>query len=763
MLEAFKYWMLIAAKTKSILRMLWLILTSSNKVTVLLLMTALPGVVCANDANGIDQCLFEFTSEFHTNIGACRLDGLMACDGSQYRIVVYWVEPAVFHDSRFFLSYSDFIFSKKTVHYCIYGASQPGTFHLSENSTDSLLPEANSVESAVQSALAILNRIRSRPEQTDVPLQVGGFFRGGRDQMEYTYEVLPDEAKGDNMSGDTASDVEILNALPYGRKYSKYTRSDGVLVWGARRALNNKPVVRVTVKPVSSMRTDDPGSMFDPNTLGRWTLIPDYYRAYWSFGQVYSELKDTKDTSDHGISSREFYDKVALYLDNNEVPANVCLALNQLRFKTALMTGDIHRISRSAQAVVTALCREVSVSKYEGILELARIAGQIQEQYPQQADDLLRPLVGQMVKHAGREAAGSLERLIPAIERNKWFPYGKLLLEEARSQALVEKDIADTLAARLETARLARERAPFDPCEMSATVKQYLAQLDEDPLKGTLTMGDIRYILTKGLARYGGDTNPRVIEDVVRSIRVIVGEGPFRGDQARLIESIERFSAIYYVVNRTREPIDTVLATFLALSFCDISTPEDHDMLFSQIHKLCDKFQSQVNTMLSDHELSLLVTPDDVEGIFQEYERIFRQYIDNPLWPAFKFPLTANEQTRIFNRLKQRFTRLEPLFEEVSHKVKYGGQSKKLKDETVREISRAAQSLLPGTAFLRSPSYPGVSCKYIGRYGFIEIIRIPLYRNGNRPKEKFKAMKYFHLGHRLEHIVKKERELARPH
>jgi hypothetical protein len=30
-----------------------------------------------------------------------------------------------------------------------------------------------------------------------------------------------------------------------------------------------------------------------------------------------------------------------------------------------------------------------------------------------------------------------------------------------------------------------------------------------------------------------------------------------------------------------------------------------------------------------------------------------------------------------------------------------------------------------------------------------------------RPKEKFKAMKYFHLGHRLEDIVKRERELAR--
>ena len=229
-----QYLMLIEARTKSILRRLLLILTSSNKVTVLLLMTTLSGVACAQDAKGVDPSLFEFTSEFHTNIGSCRLDGLMACDGSQYRIVVYWVEPAVFHDSRFFLSYSDFIFSKDVVHYWIYGESKPGTFHLSENRVDSLLPEKDSVESAVRSALAILNRIRSEPT-TDVPLNVGRFFQGSRDQMEHTYEVLTDEAKSDNLWGDTASDVEILNALPYGRKYSKHTRSDGVLEWGAQR------------------------------------------------------------------------------------------------------------------------------------------------------------------------------------------------------------------------------------------------------------------------------------------------------------------------------------------------------------------------------------------------------------------------------------------------------------------------------------------------------------------------------------------------
>ena len=164
--------------------------------------------------------------------------------------------------------------------------------------------------------------------------------------------------------------------------------------------------------------------------------------------------------------------------------------------------------------------------------------------------------------------------------------------------------------------------------------------------------------------------------------------------------------------------------------------------------------------MLAERKLSELVTSDDVEQVFGIYERIFRRYIYDPLWPAFKFPLTDNEETRLRNKLKLRLSQLETLFEKMSLKVKYGGISDELKEKTLHEISRAAQQLLPEAAFLRNPPYPGISCQYRGKYGFTAVIRGQLYREGERPKEKFKAMKYFHLGHRLEEIVKRERELA---
>ena len=76
-------------------------------------------------------------------------------------------------------------------------------------------------------------------------------------------------------------------------------------------------------------------------------------------------------------------------------------------------------------------------------------------------------------------------------------------------------------------------------------------------------------------------------------------------------------------------------------------------------------------------------------------------------------------------------------------------------------ISRVASQLLAAVAFIRRPSYPGVSCRYMGGCGLVTVIDSALYQGDNRPKEKFNAMKHFHLGERLGWVVNRERELER--
>lgn len=98
----------------------------------------------------------------------------------------------------------------------------------------------------------------------------------------------------------------------------------------------------------------------------------------------------------------------------------------------------------------------------------------------------------------------------------------------------------------------------------------------------------------------------------------------------------------------------------------------------------------------------------------------------------------------------------------MSDKVRYGGLDDRLKHRTVQQIAWVIQHLMVEVAFQRRPSYPGITMQHRGRHGFTAVITGPFYQEGNRPRARFKAMKYFHLGHRLEEVVRAERDLARP-
>jgi hypothetical protein len=736
---------------------------TARRVVVLLLIIAGSGAACDDDTDSLALRVFEFNCCYQMPTVPGRFDDLMASDGSRHRIAIYWIEPYVLRESTSFLHRCEFTVTPEAVHYWVYGMSQPACLRSSETPGAPLLPREDSVESAVRSALAILGRIEGRCEDANVPLEVGELFRDSRGQAAYTREVLHSGPESNESLNVRVSDVEILNELPYGRQYSKEKRSDGTLVWRARRAMNGQALVSVTIKPLAGVEKNRCEGTFDPATLGRWTLVPEPYRTYWSFDRACSGLSESPDRR---AASRQLCDRIESYLDASDVPAQVARGLNRLRFKTALMTDDSNRVHRSAEAAVSGLCGDNSVSHYRCLLELGSMSGRIEKQYPQQAQEWLRPLVAQMVNHAGRDAVSGLDRLMTTISANKWFMYGGLLLDEIRTQHLADQDTLNAIASRLEATRAARTRMPADPCQACASVRRYMAQLDADPPRGEIDMNDLRDILEKGLAKRYTDgqsqAKRKVVDDVIGSIRLIVGEGPFCGDPAALTQSIERFSGLYLEVDKTTEPIDTVLATFLALSFCDISTAQDHDVLTAQFHRVCAAIQVQVNAAVAKRGLSSLVTPMDVESLLREYEEIFAKYVNDPLWPAFKFPLTRNEEIRLASKASLDFVQLEPFLDETGLMVKYGGAGEDLKARIVFHISRRFEQALAEAGFLRWPPYPDVSCQYRGRYGFTAVIAGPLYKEGERPGKKFRAMKYFHLGHRLEHVVRQERELTKP-
>ncbi len=222
---------------------------------------------------------------------------------------------------------------------------------------------------------------------------------------------------------------------------------------------------------------------------------------------------------------------------------------------------------------------------------------------------------------------------------------------------------------------------------------------------------------------------------------------------------MERFSTRFREVFGPAESIEPVLATFLGLSFCDLSTAQDHDVLLGQLARRSDDLQSQVNAALSERESSSLMTPQDVADVFRRQEQSFAEYVNDPLWPTHRYPLTPGEESVLTGKMTLFLLRQKPLFDDVAQKFKYGGPSEELKSALIRAVSNVARQFVAETGGIRRPAYPGVSCQYQGREGFAVRIEGPFYEEGKRPKERFKAMKYFHLGRRLEDVVLREREL----
>jgi hypothetical protein len=735
-----------------------------GRVAVLLLLVSRynTDTIQAEEAPPSSLCLFSFSCEFGLGVGHGRLDGLMASNGVQHRIALYWIEPDVFREGTSYVRYTDFIFSSEKVCYWLYPGVERGIIHLPVDGAAGLASHSDSPESIVVAALnGVVSFIPSQHGDAPTPTELGQFLEVSREQATCTSRASPGEVDAENLSTLFEADTCDSNSLSATRQYSKELRADGVLLWRAETTGFVKPVAIVAVKPAVALEPNACSGVFDVNTLGQWQLIPESYRRYWVFDLTYSKLEDSENGR---ATSCALYDAIAAYSGDKALPNDLNRAIQRLGWRTALRTDDWDRVQRSVVAAIDGLCRGTTLGDYRLLLELARVSGAIQKQYPGDSQEWLRPSIGQVVRLVGPDISQYLGRLMQTIHANRWFVIATLLFDEIRIQGLMEDDALTQAAAQFNAMRLAEEIRPPDPCEPYACVREYLAHLDEEPARGDMGLADLRHMLEKGLERrYGNDDSQTKVlnaDRIVQLVRLLVGDGPFRGEQREIEESIPRFVERCRIIHSDSESIDAVLATFLALSFCDISTTEDHSVFLSQIERVSVSIQTQINTALAERGLTSLMPPEDAETSFRKREQYIRTYVDDPLWPLFKFPLTTNEEMRLINKLKLQVMRAYPAFDQVALEVKYAGISEELRKRVARDVAHIAEQLLFEAACLRRPSYPGVSCHYRSRLGFTAMIEEPFYKESKRPRDVFKAMKYFHMGHRLEDVVLRERELA---
>ena len=675
----------------------------------------------------------------------------MVTDGARFRLAIYWIEPRLVRETDYFTTSCDLLLTEDAIHYWIPGMAEPATLGSTEYSGDRLLPSDDDVRSMLRSALAIVRDVQYTGEPASSPLNLHCFLEDSRRETEHICEYLPGETEDIDLFSDTATDRQILNAMPLGREYKKKVADDGAMIWQMKRVLDNRFVIGVTVKPMDDVQGDVDSHPFDVTTLGRWERVPESCRLYWTLRSDYLALDESTDTAPQAC---DMCNRIESYLASHEMADRVRRGMEYLWVEAALAAKDLDRVNHALEAMTTGLCQDDGTNCDHAFLELARLADEVAETYPEQFQRLVGPNVQRLVEDAGPYATESFDRVIVSIASNKWYAYGDLIVEAMRREPLPDATTVEAVATKYEATHLAAQKAPFDLSQSSTTVQRYLAQFEIGPPKGDLGMNDIRLILEAGLVlpeeEDSAKKKAQIAEDTLTLVRWIAGQGPFRSDRARLRDAIEQFSRTYHCVSRNAEPIQPALATFLALAFYDTSTCKDHEELCAQVGRIATELETRLNDRLAAWKLSDLVTPDDVKGVITKYcQEEFRRFVDDPLCPTFKFPLTTNEQVRLTNKLKPDFDRLEPFLEEMSLKVKYGGLSPRLKDKSVQRISRAVQSLLSATAFMRRPSYVGLTYQYRGRYGFTCIVPEAAYRDEHQARQEFKAMRYFHLGHRL--------------
>jgi len=381
--------------------------------------------------------------------------GLLATDGNRHRIAFYWLDPAAECDQTDALAFSDFLFHPDKVWY--WHHKDPNHIYslpLEPSRADQVgrLPMDKTLESILQSVFSIVVDSRAAPPSNAGMMETACFFQGARqeDRFDHTVEPAADEAAGSSLSEPRQDNYRIFNRLPFGRKYSKQIDQKGNLVWHVSKAAVSMDLVRVAVRPKPLCDTPGCSDMFDPNALGRWSVVPQAYRRYWSFKHQSVRLRRTPSLPE----GQRLYADIASCL-GGPLPEDVNVALRKLAFSVSLETGSCEAMSSSARQYLHAYVRLAQEPVERILVELGSIAKELRKKWSEdQTRDFVRPLVKPLVDPKVFADPGFVNDLISRRiagqgPTSSW--YGQLVLESIQEATSLDREFLARLAEIVES------------------------------------------------------------------------------------------------------------------------------------------------------------------------------------------------------------------------------------------------------------------------------------------------------------------------
>jgi len=645
----------------------------------------------------------------YRNAGYARtLHGFLASDENQRcRLSFYWLDPISIHDQFDHLGYSDFLFTKDHISACLNhalrGTKRYVTFNLKEDDLEFYFPQKDELATLLRSVFSGVRHNGTHMEMPAEMWEMPRFFRNSRGQEDDICHVS-DNSKGSyelESLGLASGDEKRLHGMSQNRAFQKKAHPDGTIMWQLSASEGDRVLVKVIVKPCASKIVTDCSECYDPNSLGKWSVIPQLYRDYWEYLRRYNRLRqETQNSERAGRLCKE----IEQYL-SRPLPDKVLLAAYSLRFKVSLLVGDKIKLEHAALDYHRAYAELGQRPSDKVLIELARIVKELRKH---RSDDKayawVRPLVASMIGPSLFNDPSYLRELISCLRLQGDDGYIELVLREAIRKECENSEVLTSLANDFRTRYLARTVTRPDPNHYTESMHDLIRVAQGQSPQGGCSLGELQYLLKQSLeAGMSENINTLSETTILELIQRIAADGPYVIEENKLGTSLTVMVEQYINLKARPSEIQTALATLVSLSFYDTSTSEDHNKLIAQLQEISDELQSNVGCLLGKSEYRGLVQPALVSKVFDQVLRQNLYRVKDPLWPMFKFALTENEEQRVLNTAKLMLFRIEQNLPHLVSQSKKRGSISQGTQRLEADIEKCANEIYAGLIKIRSP------------------------------------------------------------
>jgi hypothetical protein len=327
-----------------------------------------------------------------------------------------------------------------------------------------------------------------------------------------------------------------------------------------------------------------------------------------------------------------------------------------------------------------------------------------------------------------------------------------MTIDSVRKTRSIDERVLDQIIEPLEVARLSKHIEESDPSESTASMMDLMAQRGSPPIRGDLQWTQLEALVANGCADYLSDLSSEDREaftkGILNYISKSVGQGPYQQEIPELQKGLSRLLS---TTSKGRSDLPSLLGALLALSFYDTSTARDHSLLRHQIQSIWNETEAELRQSLRSKGWAEWDTDEAWNPISKPFMTRIAAYIDDPLWPMFKYPLSRNEMCRLRNSMRAlAMMGFDGSIQRLSKHLGENNPNRRLTDRLQLEINRVLYRLPARVIDLRLRNH--------GPIGYWLINEKLLLRCHDRfmevpPQVQVASLFYLYLGHRTDDLT----------